>query len=153
MATIIRFAESADVVALSHLRTALWPDGTTEEHAAEVESILAGAWSSIYPYVIFVALADDKSTAGFAEVTLRSRADGCDPARPVGYLEGWFVLEADRGRGIGGKLVRAAEEWAREQGCVEFASDTWIDNEGSQRAHEALGFEVVDRVVTYRKRL
>jgi aminoglycoside 6'-N-acetyltransferase I len=31
------------------------------------------------------------------------------------------------------------------------ASDTWQDNVDSQRAHEALGFEVVDRCVNYRK--
>jgi hypothetical protein len=33
------------------------------------------------------------------------------------------------------------------------ASDTWQDNEPSQRAHESLGYEVVDRVVTFRKSL
>jgi len=33
------------------------------------------------------------------------------------------------------------------------ASDTWIDNEASQRAHEALAFEVVDRCVHFRKAL
>jgi serine/threonine protein kinase len=33
------------------------------------------------------------------------------------------------------------------------ASDAIIDNELSQRAHEALGYEVVDRCVHYRKRL
>jgi hypothetical protein len=38
-------------------------------------------------------------------------------------------------------------------GARELASDTWIDREGSQRAHEALGFEVVDRCVHYRKAL
>ena len=43
--------------------------------------------------------------------------------------------------------------WARLKGCREMASDTWIDHEGSQRAHEALGFEVVDRCVHYRKEL
>jgi hypothetical protein len=32
-------------------------------------------------------------------------------------------------------------------------SDAIIDNELSQRAHEALGYEVVDRCVHYRKRL
>ena len=73
--------------------------------------------------------------------------------RPVGFLEGWFVLESHRGRGIGAALLRAAEEWARGHGCTEMASDTWIDNQMSQRAHEALGFEVVDRCVNYRKRL
>ncbi len=33
------------------------------------------------------------------------------------------------------------------------ASDTWADNVTSQHVHEALGFEVVDRCVHYRKRL
>jgi len=47
----------------------------------------------------------------------------------------------------------AAEDWARSQGCVEVASDTWIDNEESQRVHEALGYQVVDRCVHYRKTL
>jgi aminoglycoside 6'-N-acetyltransferase I len=49
--------------------------------------------------------------------------------------------------------MRSAEDWARRQGCLEMASDTWIDNEGSQGPDEALGFEMVDRCVTFRKRL
>jgi aminoglycoside 6'-N-acetyltransferase I len=49
--------------------------------------------------------------------------------------------------------MHAAEDWARSQGCYEVASDTWIDHESSQRAHEALGFEVVDRCVPFRKGL
>ena len=73
--------------------------------------------------------------------------------RPVGYLEGWYVADAHRREGHGAALLRAAEDWARSQGCTEMASDTWLDNEVSQRAHAALGFEVVDRVVNYKKRL
>jgi len=41
--------------------------------------------------------------------------------------------------------MRSAEDWARAQGCLEMASDALINNEGSLRAHEALGFEIVDR--------
>ncbi len=33
------------------------------------------------------------------------------------------------------------------------ATAAWIDNELSQRCHEALGFKVVDRCVHYRKAL
>ena len=135
------------------MRAALWPDGSVEEHARELEEILAGAWSATYPYVVLVAETDDGRLIGFADVTVRSRADGCDPKRAVGYLEGWFVVEDQRRRGVGAALMKAAEERVKTQGCVEMASDTWITNEGSQRAHEALGFEVVDRVVTYCKRL
>ena len=135
------------------MREALWPDGSAEEHERELEQVLAGACSGTYPYVVFVAEGDDGRLIGFADVTLRSRADGCDPARAVGYLEGWYVSDAHRRRGVGAALVRAAEEWVKSQDCSEMASDTWITNEVSQLAHAALGFEEVDRVVTYCKRL
>jgi aminoglycoside 6'-N-acetyltransferase I len=90
---------------------------------------------------------------GFVEVDLRSHADGCNPSQPVGYIEGWYVAEAHSHRGIGKKLLEKAEDWARSHKCAEIASDAVIDNEVSQRAHEALGYEVVDRCVHYRKRL
>jgi len=105
------------------------------------------------PLVHFVAESGDGKLVGFVEADLRSHADGCDPSRPAGFIEGWYVAEEYRGRGIGRRLAEAAEQWAREQGAVEMASDTWIDNKGSQRAHEALGYTEVDRCVHYRKQL
>src|ERR1043166_6567641 len=132
---------------------ALWPKSSAEEHAQELRLILASKTVTTLPLTILVAEAGDGSLAGFLEVDLRSHADGCDPSRPVGYVEGWYVAEDHRHKGIGKKRLAAAEDWARSQGCVEIASDTWIDNEISQRAHEALGYEVVDRCVHYRKTL
>ena len=105
------------------------------------------------PMAIFVALDDGGALTGFLEAGLRSHADGCDPAIPTGYIEGWFVREEFRNRGIGRDLMRAAEEWALSQGCREMASDALIDNTVSLHAHEALGFEVVDRCVHFRKGL
>lgn len=136
------------------MRVLLWPDGSADEHRHELEAFLIeGKSPSILPAAILVAELPDRSLAGFVEVGLRSVSDGCDPAQPAGYLEGWFVFEEHRRRGIGAQLVRAAEDWSRAQGCVEMGSDTWIDNETSQQAHQALGYEVVDRVVVFRKRL
>lgn len=63
---------------------------------------------------------------------------------PVGF-DGWFVVEYVRKRGIGGERMRAAEDWVRSKGCVEMASNALTDNERSLRAHEAMGFEGVDR--------
>lgn len=148
----IRPARARDEAAVAALRAALWPEGTREEHEAETRAILSGAPVSTMPLVLFVAELD-RAIVGFVEVGLRSHADGCDPARPVGFVEGWYVTDAQRRRGVGRALLQAAEVWAREQGCRELASDTWIDAEGSQRAHVALGFEVVDRCVHFKKRL
>jgi aminoglycoside 6'-N-acetyltransferase I len=105
------------------------------------------------PLTIFVAEASDGILVGFLEADLRSHADGCNPSQPLGYIEGWSVAEDHRHLGIGRKLLAKAEDWARSHRCVEMASDAIIENKLSQRAHEALGYEVVDRCVHYRKRL
>jgi aminoglycoside 6'-N-acetyltransferase I len=149
----VRPAQLSDRDQLARLRAALWPESSAEEHARELEPILQGNAPGTLPAMNLVAEASDGQLVGFLEAGLRSHADGCDPSRPVGYIEGWYVVESFRHRGIGKRLLGAAEEWARSQGCFEMASDTWIDNELSQDVHEALGYEVVDRCVHYRKAL
>ncbi len=148
----IRLATSGDVPGLARMRSSLWPDTSFEEQAAEADAVVAGRSGSTLPLVILVAEMAGE-LVGFVEAGLRSHADGCDASHAVGYVEGWFVEEPRRGQGIGRLLIAAAEDWARGQGCLEMASDTWIDNEPSQRAHEALGYEVADRCVNYRKTL
>jgi aminoglycoside 6'-N-acetyltransferase I len=148
----VRLGGTADTDVVARMFFRLWPDGTLAEHRDEARLILAGTPPSALPLVVFVAESEG-TVIGFAEVGLRSHADGCDPRQPVGFIEGWYVELEHRGSGVGRALMHAAEDWARSQGCDEVASDTWIDHESSQRAHEALGFEVVDRCVNYRKAL
>ncbi len=105
------------------------------------------------PGAIVVALDAHEAPIGFLQLGLRSHADGCDTSRPVGFVEGWFVRAESRGLGIGRALVRAAQEWCRARGCLELASDALLDNADSLRAHGAVGFEVVDRCVHFRKKL
>ena len=149
----IRLARPTDCAPLALLRESLWPECSAADHAEELSSILAGEYNGTMPMAIFVAEVPDANLVGFLEVGLRSHADGCDPTHPVGFLEGWFVKESHRRTGVGAKLLAASEDWARRHGCVEMASDTWIDHTLSQRVHEALKFEVVDRCVHYRKAL
>jgi aminoglycoside 6'-N-acetyltransferase I len=151
--THVRLAEPKDCNVLARLREALWPESAAEEHARELALILAGKRIGTLPLVVFVAETDAGTLIGFLEVGLRSHAESCDPRQPVGYVEGWYVAENHRGRGIGKKLLAAAEDWARSQGCVEMASDTQMDNTLSQSVHERLGFRVVERSVNYRKKL
>jgi len=149
----VRLAQPPDRDALARLLEALWPESTAEEHGRELELILAGNAPGDLPLVLFVAEDRDGSLIGFLEAGLRSHGESCNPSRPVGYVEGWYVGEKHRRRGIGKNLLLAAEEWARRQGCVEMASDAVIDNELSQRVHECLGFQEVERSVHFRKEL
>jgi aminoglycoside 6'-N-acetyltransferase I len=150
---IIRSARPSDAAALGHLRAALWPQGTLEHHTREISDLLEGRARLTMPHSNFIAVDETGAAVGFVEVDLRSHANGCDPAQPVGFIEEWYVVDGHRRHGVGRRLVAAAEQWARGRGCREMASDVDLENDRSQRAHEALGYAVVDRCVNYRKQL
>ena len=150
---MIRQAKIGDEHELAQMRALLWPDASVEEHLREAEAALSGHSTGTLPSTIFVAHREGKTLSGFLEVGLRSHADGCDTQHPVGFIEGWFVRSPFRGKGVGRELMRAAEDWARAQSCREMASDALIDNQESLGAHSALGFEVVDHCVHFKKSL
>ena len=150
---LIRRAELEDVSEVAEMCRDLWPDASVAEHAQDLALLVAGNVRGALPAVVLLAQEPEGGIVGFIEVGLRSHADGCNPSHPVGFIEGWYVAPTYRRRKVGARLVAAAEEWARNQGCTEMASDTWLDAFTSQRAHEALGFEVVDRCIHYRKNL
>jgi aminoglycoside 6'-N-acetyltransferase I len=133
------------------LRRALWPESSPEEHAKELLGILDRQGFGTMPLTEFVAEESNGALVGFLKAGLRSHADGCDVSRAVGYVEGWYVVESHRKRGVGRKLMAAVEEWARSQGCLEMASDALLGNNVSELAHAALGFAVVDRCVFARR--
>jgi aminoglycoside 6'-N-acetyltransferase I len=145
----IRKARTEDLNAVVDLCCLLWPDGTREEHGEEIARMLATGMCGTLPAAIFIV----EDGMGFLQVGLRSHADGCDPAQPVGFIEGLYVREEARKRGTARALMNAAEEWSRMHGAKEMASDTWIDQHVSVNAHQALGFEIVDRCVHFRKSL
>jgi len=142
----IRPARRHDAEAWCALRHALWPEGTEEEHAVDIERFFWDADDEVA-----CLLAESASgIIGFVELSIRAYAEGCETTR-VGYLEGWYVAPAWRRKGVGRALVTAGEAWAEASGCREFASDTEVDNHMSQHAHRALGFTEEERIVCYRK--
>jgi len=150
----VRQAHPDDAPKIASMCEMLWPDAPASEHCAEIEPMLHTGRCGTLPAAIFVSYGNESDDlTGFLQVGLRSHADGCDPERPVGFIEGWFVYERLRNQSIGRALTAAAEDWARAQGCTEMASDALIDNDLSLLAHQALGYEVVDRCVHFRKPL
>ena len=101
---------------------------------------------------VLVAEKEPGQLIGFLEVSIRPFVEDCETDH-VGYLEGWYVEPGVRARGIGREMVRIAEQWAREKGCEEMASDAEIDNELSLSAHKGLGYAETSRLVHLRKEL
>jgi aminoglycoside 6'-N-acetyltransferase I len=108
------------------------------------------AWLARTDAAVIVAVREGGSLCGFVEVGERTYADGCDTS-PVAYVEGWYVDAEYRRQHIGARLVEAAEDWARDRGYRELASDTQVENTISQAAHHRLGFEETERLIAYRK--
>jgi aminoglycoside 6'-N-acetyltransferase I len=131
------------------LRRALWPDCTEADHATDRDAYV----SRPERQVALVAYGEDNKPIGFIEVSLRSDYVNGTSSSPVAFIEGLYVVEQARGRGVGRALVQSGERWAREHGCREMASDVLLDNESGHAAHRALGFEETDRVVYFRKGL
>jgi aminoglycoside 6'-N-acetyltransferase I len=151
----VRHVGLGDRAEWTSLRLALWPDEGEEAHRAAVERFFASPRTrGTMPEAVLVAVERGPAPAviGFAEVSRRAYAEGCETS-PVGFLEGWYVIPERRGQGAGRALVGAAEVWARGLGCREFASDAVADNAVGAAAHRALGFEEVVVVRCFRKSL
>lgn len=136
------------------MRVALWPDAEQDEFARDIGMFFTAHDPALMPTLqaVFVCARETGGLCGFVEVGIRPYAEGCETNR-VGYVEGWYVDPDQQRQGIGRQLVAAAEEWARNQGCTEMASDAELDNTLSQQAHQRLGYEEVGRSVHFRKAL
>ncbi len=130
------------------LRGALWPDCSLRRHRIEIRI----CWTEPATHAAFGAALPSGRLVGFLEADLREAAEGCD-TRPVGYIEGWYVIPGFRRSGTGRRLVLAAEAWARARGCQEMASDCLLDNHVSERAHRSLGYAESGRAIHFRKTL
>lgn len=128
------------------MRKCIWPDAPDEYLDFDLDNILVSDNDAV-----FFAFIEDQ-LAGMIEARIREYGEGCETS-PVGYIEAWFVQEEYRGKNVAGVLTQAAENWAREKGCTEMASDTWLDNNASIRAHIKLGYDEVERLVHFVKKL
>jgi aminoglycoside 6'-N-acetyltransferase I len=129
------------------MRLGLWPEAPADYLSLDLDKLLKDENSAV-----FLAADVHGKLVAFIEVGLRDYAEGCETS-PVGYILAWYVDAHVRGQKLGRELLRVAEAWAREKGCSEMASDTWLDNEASIQAHLKMGYYEVDRLVHFVKRL
>jgi aminoglycoside 6'-N-acetyltransferase I len=130
----------------------LHPETSAADHVPSIDAYLSnGSTDELMPSAVFVAERRDGRLGGLIEISVRNYAEGCTGDTP--YVESWYVDADVRGTGAGRALMEAAEEWARGQGFDVLASDALLENRLSHAAHQALGFEVVEQIVVFRKSL
>lgn len=148
----VRLLERKDRSEWLRMLGGLYPDSVESDHVPSVDAYIDGTpIDELIPAAVFVAERPAGGLCGFLELSIREYAEGC--TGPTPYVESWYADDDVRGAGVGRALVEAAEQWARERGYRELASDALLDNEASHRAHRAVGFEVVERIVVFRKAL
>ena len=142
---MIKQALTEDSRIVAELAMLLWPENELDNLEKELKEYIDKG-------VIFIYFHGNGAVA-FAQCSLRhDYVEGTD-SNPVGYLEGIFVKEEYRRSGIAKRLLAQCEEWAKNQGCSEFASDCELDNTDSLDFHLNIGFEEANRIICFKKGL
>lgn len=147
MNVIYRKATKADAESIALLAVKMWTSHNVKDLTDEFTAAIENDNSVVYLLTV------DEVVVGFAQCGLRHDYVEGTSSSPVGYLEGIFVEEKYRKQGYAKQLLNYCEQWAKEKGCTEFASDCELDNEISQKFHMSLGFEEANRIICFKKNL
>ena len=144
---MIRRATVSDALTVAELAVKIWTSHSAAELAEDFQRLMSSTECAI-----FIMYAGD-APIGFSQCQLRhDYVEGTDSS-PVGYLEGIFVEEAHRRRGCARALLAACQNWAKEQGCSEFASDCELTNNESLAFHLKMGFIEANRIICFTKEI
>lgn len=144
---ILKKANKKDASILAKMASKIWDNNSIDDLTNEFKDMIDNSNS-----ICFIKYIDDKPV-GFANASLRyDYVEGTETS-PVGYLEGIYVEEEYRKKNIARELVKACENWAKNLGCKEFASDCELGNDISLAFHLAIEFEEANRIICFKKDL
>lgn len=122
----------------------LWSDYSVEEMQIVLESAREEQ---------FLVKDSDGKAIAFMNLSLRYEYVPGASQSPVAFVEGIYVQDEYQNQGIGTYLIQYAEQWALAHGCTELASDALLENTGSYQFHTKVGFQEVERVVSFIKQV
>lgn len=120
-----RVAKTKDIEAITKLSLLLYcGDFSNKKHEFDELFNSNKDYLANPKMTIFIAF-DNKEAIGFSHVSLRNDYVEGTNGGTVGFLEGIYVNPDYRGLGIARSLCSMCEDWSREKGCAEFASDVY----------------------------
>lgn len=139
----IRAAGPADAAALGQLAGEL---GYATE-VAQMTRRLARVLADDEHRVLVAEAEEGGAVVGWLQVHLTKIVE----SEPRGEIVGLVVAADVRGRGIGRKLVAAAEGWARERGAESVGVRCNTTRAEAHRFYERLGFRAAKTQISFRK--
>ena len=139
----VRLAGVSDAGRIAVLCGQLGYPSTPREVEDRLDRILADDRHAVY------IAQEDGQVVGWVHVCARPLV-GADLQAEIGGL---VVDERFHGRGLGRRLMRAAERWAGERGCRAVLLRSNVVREGAHRFYERIGYENVKTSLTFRKAL
>lgn len=147
MEYIIREIIKKDLEEWLKLGLKLWP----EERKNELKKIFLDILSSEKEIAFICKNANEY--IGFINVSIRSDYVEGSNSTPVGYIEGVYVEQNHRKKGIANQLIEAGEKWVKEKGCKQMGSDIEYDNTVSYHFHKSIGFKEAGRIFCFIKNI
>ena len=144
---MIQKAIEQDAKVLADLALMLWDGHDVAELREEFTELLKSKEAACF------LACEAGIPVGIAQCQLRHDYVEGTRTSPVGYLEGIFVRPEFRHRGLAKQLLEACESWAKEKGCMEFASDCELGNDASLNFHLRMGFTEANRIICFTKKL
>ncbi len=144
---MIKRMEKDNIREVSYLAHLLYRGTNRVELEKEFTRVLESSNDIVYLYFFY------EIPIGFIHASMRNEYVEGVSHYPVGYIEGIYVLENYRKQFVALRLVNAACNWAKQNGCLEMASDCELDNSASILFHERVGFTEVNRLVCFKKNL
>jgi GNAT superfamily N-acetyltransferase len=133
----VRDAAESDAAAIAPLLDALGYPASADEVAARLRRLAAYPGSA----TALVAV-DGGRVVGLLTAHAFPTVHG---AAPAAWITALVVDPAARGRGVGRRLVRAAETWAATQGAARIAVTSATHRADAHRFYEGLGYDATGR--------
>ena len=140
---VIRVAAPADAAAILHcLSRAFAPYQLDYTHAAFADTVLDHDRLKARMQQMRVLVA---GSAGEIVGTVAGALLG----NGEGHLRSMAVVPEARGSGIAARLLRAIEDWLRDQGCTRISLDTTLPLRPAMKFYERHGYKQSGRVTNF----
>ena len=138
-------ADASNLKEWTELAVLLFPDSSFEEELGFHQEILTleKEFGLLYQ--------TDGQYVGFMNLSIRTDYVNGTDSSPVVFIEALYVLPAYREQGIARKFIEYAEQYAKQKGITQLASDCLIDNHVSECFHKSCGFVEKERVICFVK--